>query len=510
MSSSIALNNSNTSTTTTTNPPFDISKLVTQAVLLPSSSSSSFHNNLPKSSSSSPCALDNNTNEQQQQQPLSDDSIILEETTTTDVDNTVIATITTKAALGSGALMVEGVALVDDEDDEESTPATPEANGESQQESSQQEHQESGLLKAKKKKNSLTNSAAALEDLETISTMTTVKTTSTTKKVVKRHSSLSAQTMNQAMDQSMNQSAQQEEQYTTLKSSTPTKKQNKEKKASPINNLFKSIKGVIKSLKKNKNNKSTSSSTTSHNNSKQDGDLIHQFYEEVKTNKKRAHKQAPQTALLPPQRPHVQGKKTLVLDLDETLVHSVFVHTDQADFVIPIEMDGRTYSCYVLKRPGVDEYLRELGQYYEIIIFTASLSLYANPLLDILDKHGVIEGRLFREHCTKVGDTYIKDLSRLGRDLDQTIIVDNSPSCYAMQPQNALACTTWYDDPNDRELGLLADCLKRLEREKAVYDGLKSWKELISSGVNVTSWNGGSAMTVSSTSHHHQVIKKRM
>ena len=47
---------------------------------------------------------------------------------------------------------------------------------------------------------------------------------------------------------------------------------------------------------------------------------------------------------------------------------------------------------------------------------------------------------------------YIKDLSRLGRDLDQVLIIDNSPASYSMQPANALACRSWFKDPLDREL----------------------------------------------------------
>ena len=49
----------------------------------------------------------------------------------------------------------------------------------------------------------------------------------------------------------------------------------------------------------------------------------------------------------------------LVLDLDETLVHSSFRPVPHADFVIPVEIDGRLVDVYVLKRPHVDEFLRQ-------------------------------------------------------------------------------------------------------------------------------------------------------
>lgn len=65
---------------------------------------------------------------------------------------------------------------------------------------------------------------------------------------------------------------------------------------------------------------------------------------------------------------------------------------------------------------------------------------------------GFIKNRLYREHCLQFEGIYIKDLSRLGRDLDQVLIIDNSPTSYMMQPQNALGCRSWFKDPHDKEL----------------------------------------------------------
>lgn len=72
--------------------------------------------------------------------------------------------------------------------------------------------------------------------------------------------------------------------------------------------------------------------------------------------------------------PEDQGKKCLVLDLDETLVHSSFKPINNADFIIPVEIENVVHSVYVLKRPGVDEFLKRLGPQFEIVVFTASLA----------------------------------------------------------------------------------------------------------------------------------------
>ena len=94
--------------------------------------------------------------------------------------------------------------------------------------------------------------------------------------------------------------------------------------------------------------------------------------------------------LLPPLQPHFKGRKCLVLDLDETLVHSSFkVRTfffsavlelifgqilHQADFTIPVEIEGQFHNVYVIKRPGVDQFMKRVGELYEVVVFTASVS----------------------------------------------------------------------------------------------------------------------------------------
>eukprot|EP00842_Homolaphlyctis_polyrhiza_P004342 jgi/Hompol1/4909/HPOL_002088-RA len=156
--------------------------------------------------------------------------------------------------------------------------------------------------------------------------------------------------------------------------------------------------------------------------------------------------------LLKPLAPEDTGKKCLVLDLDETLVHSSFHAVAKADFIIPVEIDKTVHNVYVLKRPGVDTFLQRLGPQFEVVVFTASLAKYADPVLDMLDKHKVVKHRLFREHCIHHKANYVKDLSLLGRDLKDVIIIDNSPSCYLFHPANAIPISSWFDDPNDTEL----------------------------------------------------------
>jgi len=148
-------------------------------------------------------------------------------------------------------------------------------------------------------------------------------------------------------------------------------------------------------------------------------------------------------------------RKCLVLDLDETLVHSSFKPIPDADFKIEIELEGTIHRVYVRKRPFVDEFLKHVGKKWEVVIFTASLAKYADPLLDILDRDRVVTSRLFREGCVQHYGNYVKDLTHLGRPIQDIVIIDNSPFSYMFQPDNAIPITSWFSDRNDRQLHTL-------------------------------------------------------
>uniref|UniRef100_A0A8C5P733 protein-serine/threonine phosphatase n=1 Tax=Leptobrachium leishanense TaxID=445787 RepID=A0A8C5P733_9ANUR len=182
--------------------------------------------------------------------------------------------------------------------------------------------------------------------------------------------------------------------------------------------------------------------------------------------------QIPGTSLLPEVTPADKGKICMVIDLDETLVHSSFKPISNADFIVPVEIEGTTHQVYVLKRPYVDEFLERMGELYECVLFTASLAKYADPVTDLLDKHGVFRSRLFREACVFHQGCYVKDLSRLGRDLKKTIILDNSPASYIFHPENAVPVQSWFDDIGDTELLSLIPIFEELSDSEDIYTSL--------------------------------------
>ena len=141
----------------------------------------------------------------------------------------------------------------------------------------------------------------------------------------------------------------------------------------------------------------------------------------------------------PPYLPEINPKfkYTLVLDIDETIIHYFFTYINGMFFV----------------RPYVYEFLNTLKQYYEIVTFTAGTKDYADNILNLVDTNdNLINYRLYRHHTTIMGCNVFKDLMRLGRDMSKIIIIDNLKDNFKLQPNNGLFIKTWTSDINDNQL----------------------------------------------------------
>ena len=99
---------------------------------------------------------------------------------------------------------------------------------------------------------------------------------------------------------------------------------------------------------------------------------------------------------------------------------------------------------------------------YEIIFYTASVKEYANPVLDFIDPNNYGWARVFRDDWRQIEGSFVKDLTNLGRDLTQTVIIDNSPIAYWLNPNNGLPIKNFYDDIEDKELLNLIPILEHI------------------------------------------------
>lgn len=112
-------------------------------------------------------------------------------------------------------------------------------------------------------------------------------------------------------------------------------------------------------------------------------------------------------------------------------MHSTLEPCEDSDFTFPVHFNLRDHTIYVRCRPYLKEFLERVASMFEIIIFTASQSIYAEQLLNVLDpKRRLFRHRVYRESCVYVEGNYLKDLSVLGRDLSRVVIVDNSPQVF--------------------------------------------------------------------------------
>lgn len=198
-------------------------------------------------------------------------------------------------------------------------------------------------------------------------------------------------------------------------------------------------------------------------------------------------------------------KKTLVLDLDETLIHSLYQSTAgiSQGHLVEVKLPNNQFATLynLLKRPYCDEFLESVSQWYNLVIFTASVQAYADPMIDWLEKdRKYFQQRFYRQHCTlhtssisstsstssspssasqslsssanvglendNMGDNntvnstlhryqpgtmygFTKDLSKVNSDLSKVFIIDNSPISFLHHENNAIEIETWINDPSD-------------------------------------------------------------
>ncbi|KAJ5384851.1 NLI interacting factor [Penicillium concentricum] len=151
--------------------------------------------------------------------------------------------------------------------------------------------------------------------------------------------------------------------------------------------------------------------------------------------------------LLPDEDAEMRQPYTLVLSLEDLLVHSEWT---------------REHGWRVAKRPGVDYFLRYLNQYYELVLFTSVPSMMADQVLRKLDPYRIIRWPLFREATRYKDGEYIKDLQYLNRDLSKVILIDTKEEHARYQPENAIVLDKWTGDPKDKTLVALIPFLEYL------------------------------------------------
>ncbi len=145
------------------------------------------------------------------------------------------------------------------------------------------------------------------------------------------------------------------------------------------------------------------------------------------------------------------NKPLLILDLDETLIHSdldmkwsahdSYIKTED-ESIIPINI-----------RPYLYEFLEFCNIHFDIIIYTASCKDYADPVINFIEKDKIyFKYRFYREHCISYGSFLLKDISVFEKPLNQTLIIDNNLFSFAHYLKNGILISSYYNESNDLDL----------------------------------------------------------
>ncbi|KAF7553884.1 hypothetical protein G7046_g6982 [Stylonectria norvegica] len=177
--------------------------------------------------------------------------------------------------------------------------------------------------------------------------------------------------------------------------------------------------------------------------------------------------------------PSRRQQKTLILDLDETLIHSMSKGGRMSTgHMVEVRLNttyvgvgGQTsigpqhpILYWVNKRPYCDEFLRRVCKWFNLVVFTASVQEYADPVIDWLEsERKFFSARYYRQHCSFRQGAFIKDLSSVESDLSKVMILDNSPLSYLFHQDNAIPIQGWINDPTDTDLMHLVPLLEGLQ-----------------------------------------------
>ncbi|KAK2593038.1 Nuclear envelope morphology protein 1 [Conoideocrella luteorostrata] len=205
---------------------------------------------------------------------------------------------------------------------------------------------------------------------------------------------------------------------------------------------------------------------------------------------------APPRPLIPRRQPSylkfdasIKQQKTLILDLDETLIHSMSKGGRSSGHMVEVRLNTASLGMgsasggaaaqhpilyWVNKRPYCDEFLRRICKWFNLVVFTASVQEYADPVIDWLEaERKYFSARYYRQHCTYRQGAYIKDLSSVEPDLSKVMILDNSPLSYLfhegkltdllLYTYNAIPIQGWINDPTDNDLMHLVPLLEGLQ-----------------------------------------------
>lgn len=156
-------------------------------------------------------------------------------------------------------------------------------------------------------------------------------------------------------------------------------------------------------------------------------------------------------------------KYTLCLGLDEVLISFAF---------IAVNDNEENRKGIMHPRPGMNKFLSIISQMYELVLFTSATKGYVEPIIKGIEKNNkIFDYCLYREHCSLILNEYIKDISKLGRDLSKIIIIDNNAKSFKMHKDNGIVIQSYFgNEYQDNALEKLLNILIKIEKDNSDSD----------------------------------------
>jgi len=176
------------------------------------------------------------------------------------------------------------------------------------------------------------------------------------------------------------------------------------------------------------------------------------------------HKDIKENTIILPNK-NSMNKKTLILDLDETLIHcdNKYIYQNHDQYLTINNENNEIEEFPIFLRPGLKDFLSFASKHFEVGLFTAASKVYADTIIDFIDPDKeFFSFKLYRCSCINIKSSVnIKPLSLIeNRNLDDIIIVDNNILSFCANISNGYLIPSFFSNKEDKELIKLECYLK--------------------------------------------------
>ena len=168
---------------------------------------------------------------------------------------------------------------------------------------------------------------------------------------------------------------------------------------------------------------------------------------------------------------------TLVLDITNTLINIKYADP-QGQILIPN------------LRPGIFSFLNSVKPLYELVAFSSETREFSDVILNEIEKNKkFFDFKLYKDHCTLYKNRFVKDITKLGRDIRKIIIVDDDENNFVLNKENGIKIKPFLGEENNNDTSLfeLKKILILFERMGLddVRKGIKSYEKDIKDKISM-------------------------